>query len=337
MSGLTDFLFEGQAPPSVVTSGSSTTSMPQWMTDYAQRLLAGAGMQANEGYQTYQGPRVAPTTNDQNAAYGLVRQQTGAYQPGVQRAGANLQRGASASGAAAAQPYASAASQTLPQGIQPYLNPYTENVTNRARDLATRSWNEDIMPGINDIFVRNGTYASSGQADKLVRGGRDVVEGLQDQANASLADAYVNAGNQFQQDQTRQGSLGQLMGSLTGADADRSLKAGDQEMGLAELVQSLGLKDASALESIGQAQQGQTQKNYDTAYGDFTAQRDYPKQQIDWLSGILNGLPSNKTTTETKSAPLAGAEYQPSGLNQLASGATGIASLIKMFKDMKGT
>ena len=46
-----------------------------------------------------------------------------------------------------------AAGATLPGGISPYLNPYVDNVTNRAHDLALRSWNEDILPGINDTFV----------------------------------------------------------------------------------------------------------------------------------------------------------------------------------------
>jgi hypothetical protein len=163
-----------------------------------------------------------------------------------------------------------------------------------------------------------------------------VVEGLQSQANASLAQGYTTAGEQFQADQSRMGNLAQLIGQLTGQDADRQLQAGQNEASLAEMTQKLGLNDAAALENIGQSQQAQTQKNYDVAYGDFQAQRDYPKEQLDWINKILNGLPADKTVSDTKSAPL-GDEYQPSGLNQLVSSATGIAGLIEALKKSGGT
>lgn len=332
MSGLTDFLFEGSPPPNVTTGGVQTTSLPQWLSTYAQGLLTKAGAVASEPYQTYGGPRIAGPNADQNSAYGLVRAQSGAYQPNLQRAGQYNSAGAGASSVGAASPYMTAAGQSLPGAIEPYMNPYISNVTNRAKDLALRSWNEDLLPGIQDTFIRNGTFASSNMLDKMLKGARDVTQNIQSAADASLAGAYQTAGTQFQQDASRFGNLAQLAGNLTNADADRQIQAGTQEQSLAELIQTLGLKDAAAMEGIGNAQQAQTQKNYDLAYQDFVSQRDYPKQQIDWMSQIMNGLPANKTTTESKTGPLPGAEYQPSGLNQLLSGATGIAGLIEMIK-----
>jgi hypothetical protein len=37
---VTDFLFQGKAPPSVNTYGTTTANIPQWLSDYTQGLLA---------------------------------------------------------------------------------------------------------------------------------------------------------------------------------------------------------------------------------------------------------------------------------------------------------
>lgn len=286
MAGLTDFLFGGQAPPNVTSTGTSTTSLPQWMQDYGQSIVARSALQGMEGYQSYAGPRVAGLNDDQLKAIQNVRDIPSTYGDVMDTSKTALTN----------------ASKTLPDSINSYLNPYTENVTDRSRDLALRNWNEDIMPGISDIFVRNGTYASSNMADKLLQGGRDVSEGLQDQYKANLSDAYTSAANEF------------------GSDASRSLQTAQTGGNLAQLTQNLGLSSASALAGAGQQEQDQTQKNYDTAYQDFQNQTQYPWEQLQKESAVLQGMPYSSSTSTTGSAPLAGAQYGSSGLSSILAG-----------------
>ena len=62
MGGALDFLFEGKAPPSVTTYGSTVTDMPKWLSDYTQGLIGKANAVAGEDYQAYGGPRLAGLT-----------------------------------------------------------------------------------------------------------------------------------------------------------------------------------------------------------------------------------------------------------------------------------
>jgi hypothetical protein len=233
----------------------------------------------------------------------------------------------------AASPYLDKASQTVPEVISNYLNPYAENVTNRARDLATRTWNEDIIPDINDTFTRAGQFASKGMQKQYLDKGRDVVEGLQGQSNALLADAYKNSALTAGTDLDRQRLLAGQAGDATSNDMSTLVNTANGQNDLASLIQKLNLGDASALQAAGAAQQGQTQKNLDTAYADFIAQRDYPKDQLTWLQGQLSGIDAGKTTTGSESKPLAGAEYGSSPLSQISSGISNVAGIWDLLKN----
>lgn len=54
------------------TLNQSSTTLPQWYTDYTQGILQNAAQYANQGYQQYQGPQVAPLSQDQQTSYGTV-------------------------------------------------------------------------------------------------------------------------------------------------------------------------------------------------------------------------------------------------------------------------
>lgn len=91
---------------------------------------------------------------------------------------------------------------------------------------------------------------------------------------------------------------GQLGLSAAGNRASTMLDASQQFAALGDQRQQQGLTDASSLENIGQTQRGINQQNLNTAYGDFTEQRDYPWQQISRGVGIVGGqqLPTSTTT-----------------------------------------
>jgi hypothetical protein len=206
------------------------------------------------------------------------------------------------------------------ENVDKYMNPYVDNVINRSRDLALRTYNEDFKPGLEGQFVRaGGGYGSSAHLREANRGQRDILQNIQDTSNAQLADAYGTGANIFNQDQSRAGTLAQIAGSLGQTQAGTGL---DQAKMLADLGMTehqLGSQDAATLETIGDKEQGQTQANLDLAYKDFLEQQGFNKQQLAWLQDLAAGSTAGMPNTVAKSETGPADKYQPSGLSQLAS------------------
>jgi hypothetical protein len=287
--------------------------MPQWLSDYTQALIARANMVAAEPYQAYQGPRVAGFTDDQTNAFDVIRNNIGNWNDEF-----DASKSATSGALSQSMPYFEQAAESTPENIQQYMDPYVGSVIDRAKLEANRQWDEKIMPGIENRFITSGQSGSSGHRIGLERAGRDVAEGINSQSLAALSDAYKTAGSQFGADASRQAGIGTNIGAL-------GLQTGQQMSGLAQMQQQLSGRDASSLSLSGEAQQQQTQRNLDTAYGDFQSQRDYPKEQTDWMSSIIRGLPHDTTTSTSSTGPAN--VYQPSPLSQLIS-------LYGLYKDV---
>lgn len=317
--GVLSFLFDGKPPPSVTTYGTSTTSVPQWLSDYTQGILGQANAVASQPYQEYGGPRIAGFTPEQQQAFALTEGNTGKGTPEMQGALNSTQGVLGQLSPEMIGKNLDAAGQTYTgDTVGKYMNPYTTNVTDRATELANRNFNDKLLPSIQNIFTRSGQYGSTRMADSVMSGARGVSEDLQSAANADLANAYSAGATNFGNDANRAGSLAQLgvSGALSGAN---------QQGTLAQALQRMGLTDASALETVGGEQQNQNQKNLDLAYGDFESQRDYGKTQTDWLNNILHGVPNQGTSSTTSTtAPYQGAQ-QPSTVSSLNS----LLSLLK--------
>lgn len=319
MAGVLSFLFDGKPPPSVTTYGSTTTSVPQWYSDYTQGLLNQANTIAGQPYQPYEGPRIAGLTPEQQQAFSMVSGNAGKYQPMLQGA-ATTQQGVLGQLAGGLGANLTGASRTFPQASKEYMNPYMENVTNRAKDLANRNFNETLLPGIKDMFTRSGQYGSTRMADTVMKGARDVSENLQSAADASLAQGWQTAGQQFATDASRQGTLAQM--GISG------INEGVGTLGnLGQTMGQMDAADAAALEQVGKTKQNMNQANLDLAYKDFLEQRDWPKAQTDWLSNIIRGIPNNAIPTSTKTSETG--PYQ----GDMQAGAAGqLGSLLSLWK-----
>lgn len=320
MSGALDFLFEGRPPPSTTTYGTTTTDMPKWLSDYTQGLIGKANAIAGEEYQQYGGQRLAPLTPDQQNAIAITRQASGNYVPIMSQATQNAQ-GALTQTA----PFVQGAAQTFTgDNVSKYMNPYVENVINRAGTLAQRQLNEKFMPSVQAAFGAAGSGPRSTQMRRVVdQGVRDLTEGINEQGLAALSNAYNSAGTLFNQDATRLGGLAQTVGNL-------NLNAANVQGGLARTGQDLALQDAAAQAAAGETLQSDQQRSLDLAYQDFQNQRDYPKQQVDWLSSVIQGTPH--ATVETKQGTGPAETYQPSGASQLGSLLTTGLSIYDLIK-----
>jgi hypothetical protein len=325
-----NFLTQGQPLPSTASS-LTTSQVPQYLSDYLYKLMSGAYSAAQEPYQTYEGPRIAGFTPEQEKAFGMTADASGAYKPMLDAAKTTATEAGGLSTLKTSDPYFKAASASVPSVIQDYMNPYQQNVIDTMGTEAQRQLQEKILPAIGDQFIRAGQYGSSRQQEIAQRGVRDVASDLEANIGKQLAAGYTTAGTMAGKDLERLASIGQATGALTGTEeANKAALAGVQA-GLGQKEQALGLTGAAATETVGAEKAAMNQRNLDLAYEDFARENKDPMDKISWLSSIVRGLPSGGSTTSGSTSSM-GSTYSASPLASLASAGLSAAALGNLLK-----
>jgi hypothetical protein len=298
--GALDWLFEGSPPPNVSSTTTTQTNMPDWYQEYLRGMMGKANAIAAEPFQAYTGARVAPATADQTQSYDITRANIGAADPSL----------------ALGTQYATTAGAGFNQGeFDKYMNPYTEGVVDQIATLGARNLSEKLLPQVNDTFIGAGQFGGTRNAEFTNRAVRDSQEAILAQQGQALMDSQNKSMTAYQ---TGQG---------------QTLAAGQQLGQLGQLEQQTGLKDAAALQAIGQEQQALGQKSADTAYSDFVEQRNYPRDTAAFMNQIVRGFNPPTSTAQTYAGP--GTNFQPSPLAALAGTAIGGATLYNAFAPKK--
>lgn len=298
MADFLSFLWNGSAPPNATTTSSTTTSIPPYIQEYSKGVLSKADAIASSPYQAFGGPRVAGFSNPTQQSFDLTQQNVGNWQPALGQA----QNMTSAAG-----------NPSLNQDVfNSYMSPYTGGVLDVIAQRGGRNLAENLIPQVNSTFTGAGQWGSSRNAQFMGNAVRDANESVLNQQALALQQSFSDA-----------------MGNYN-AGQNRSLNAGAQLGTLAQQQQQQSGTDAAALNAIGSQQEAKTQQNLDVAYQDFQDQRDYPKNQVNWMSNLVTGQPMNTTSNTTSAAPAS--TYQPSPLAQL----TGIGSLLAGLGKKRG-
>ena len=146
-----------------------------------------------------------------------------------------------------------------------------------------------------------------------------------------IAEIGKATGQLTQQDAANLARIAESKGQLTQQDAANLQNLASKYSMLGETAQGLGLRGAEAVTDVGAKERLMQQKNLDLAYQDFIAQRDYPKEQIKFLSDVLGGVQLPQTTvTQSTTTPA-----QPGGasaIEKAITGGKGAADLIDMFR-----
>jgi hypothetical protein len=169
------------------------------------------------------------------------------------------------------------------QNVGSYMSPYMQNVVDREKLAAAR---DSQLLGQQQQGQATQAGAFGGYREGIQRAERErgLRSQLQDiQAKGSQA-AYDQAANQFRQ------GIGQQM-------------AVNQQQ-----------------QQFGTQQQAQVQGMMDKQYQDFLAQRQYPYQQLEFMSNILRGTPMGMTNTLYNANPTMGSQL--AGLGTAAYGAS---------------
>lgn len=292
------------------TTSTTTTQLPEYMQPYVTDLLARAKTQSNQGYQTYNNPRLADFSADTNTAFGMVRDQATEGLPaafndaqGTLGGLANYQAGDITTG-------------MIPDmNVSAYMNPYIENVLDVQKRRANQNFAEQ-QAGRNDAAIKAGAFGGNRRFVQDAIAQRLGNEQLQQIEAEGLAGAFDRATALYSSDQTR-GLQAQIadeearrLGATLGLDAAKA------RVDIAQQGQNMRLQNAEALSNVGAKQQQREQAGLDLAYQDFIGQRDWDKNQLATYAQLIYGAPSSPSSTTSTTEPA------PDFLSQLAGLAT---------------
>ena len=252
------------------------SNVPEYLQPYMQDAAARAQAVSREKYIPYGRQRLAGFTPEQSMAFS----QMGEVQAPVQ-----LQQ--------AADIYSGMGRLEGPGGIQQYMNPYQEAVTERA----IRSAREEAARQRGEAQLGAAARGSAG-------GSRQAIMDAMREAKLTRSIGDIQAEGRAQAfDQAR--------------EAQRISAAG--LAGIAPEMQRAELTRLGALQKAGAAQQALRQQMLDQQYADFLRQRDFPKEQLRTYTSVLRGFDAPASSTQLTY------ERPPSMGQQL--GSLGIAGL----------
>ncbi len=302
------------ATMSTGTSSASATGLPDWYQQYIQGM-AGLGVDyANQSDPIYTGARTAGMSTGQAAAQSGAQSLIANGNPLLSQAQSDIGSGLSAISQPTSSWNSTAASQ--------YMSPYTSSVVNEIGRLGNQNFTQNLMPQVQSAFVGAGGSGSTRNAQVLGQVADQNEQNILGQQATALNSGYTGAQAQFNADQARQlqqqtaaGTAGLSAGSTLGS-------IGANEMGTD--LSGLGL-----LNAVGNQDQTTQQNALNTAYNDFTQQRDWNLTNAGDMHQLIAGLllPStttqDQTKTETQQTP---GTSSAQGLSQLLTILGGIAS-----------
>jgi hypothetical protein len=284
------------------TSTVNQSNLPEYARPYFERMMERAEAESNQPYVEYGGQRLAGFSPDTQQGFDITRGVAARGTPEADIAGGIL--GASALRGLGASDYTASPIQQQAFGreqAQQYMSPYMDEVLARQKAAAVRDFSEG-RPARETQAIRSGAFG--GYRSAIQEGG--AQRGLGERLSAIEATgrqrAFENAQTQFERDRAAsmqaQGTseAQRLAAAQYGlAGAGLGLQAGQQFGQLGAMRQGLTMQQSQALQQQGGAQQEQQQRELDMAYQDFLNQRDFDKQQINYMSSILRGVPVQPT------------------------------------------
>jgi len=274
------FLWGSSAP------GVQQNTGEEYLQNPSQRTSDQAWYYANQPYQPYGGPRNAEFSQDQLDAFEATRQQQGIAGLGYNEA-MDMTRGA--------------AGPISGDEINYYMNPYMGAVADQTAEEMQRRY-EMQRGDMRSDAAMTGAFGGGRHAMEEAEMSRNNERGISDMYTTQYSNAWNMGLGAAQADRARMMGAGQQLGQ----------QYTDQ--------QAVQYNDISHLGRVGEAQQDQTQRNYDTAYGDWESQRDWGKRQMDYMADIIAKLRAPGAGTQYQYQPKDGMFNQFAGLGIAALG-----------------
>ena len=273
-------------------TSTSTVKLPEWMDTAGQNLWKQAQDIAARPYQAYTGQRVSQFTpaeiDAQNRALAFSGSNVGGaaldQSMGATRAGTEYN-----------------AKSILDMGLEKYMNPYLQNVSDRAMS--------DIQRQQTMQQQQNAQAAASAGAFGGSRHGVAEAETARNYGDIyanQMATMYSNAFNN---------AAGLAQGDITNAYNAQTMRlnAANQLANMAATQRQFGLQDIDVANQVGREQRKLDQAQQDFNDQQWQEEQNYPMRQLAIQQGTLFGMPHGSTTTTTStggsggSNPLMGA------------------------------
>jgi hypothetical protein len=218
------------------------------------------------GYQTFEGPRIADFTPEEQAAMtgiaGLVGQGRQYFDPATQYA-------------------KGLGEQFTADTAQQYMSPYQQAVVDVEKRKAREDF-EQTMQGIGAKAVGAGGYGGSRQAVIEGEAIGDLGQRLGDIQSIGQQQAFADARKAFEAQKARERQAGSALASL-GQQAPQQ-----------------ALKELTALSGVGEAGRGMEQSKMDLAYQDFLQRQQFPEQALSTYQSTLYGYPYQPFAKQTQ-------------------------------------
>lgn len=284
----------GQPADQTVTQ----SSLPEEFYPYLERTLQRAEGISNRPYEAYGGQRLADFSASTNASFGQIGANQGSWSPYMDTADSALDS-AMGGTASAVNGYARdvGTGQWNTAAAQQYMDPYLNTVLDQQRSRQMDAFGQE-MNSLDQKAAMSGAFGGSRHGVMAQLAGNDFQRRLMEAEGSAMSDAYrqgqgIWAGDQgrmLEADRSNQGAdVAGLDRMLAGAGQMGQLSEQAGRMG--QLRSQLGYGDAEALRNMGLTQEQLTQAGLDLGYSDFTNQRDYERQNLAMLSGVLRGTP----------------------------------------------
>ena len=336
-------------------SGGNTTStvteqrIPKEFLPYFERMMTRAEEESVQPYTSYGASRLSTATPDTLASYNMVRDIATRESPGANLATDVAARNVSGAGEllAADAPYQFSEFEYAPTEIlagdqvQTYMDPYVRSVLEVQKEKAREDY-DIARAGRNAAAVQAGAFGGSRQQVGESMAERDLLSRMRDIEATGMQGAYADAVRRFEADRAAKleadrarAAEAERVQSASAREAQDFInrQTGLMEFGadqagmvakLEEAARSGDIQAAQLLETIGKAQQAEEQAGLDLAYQDFLRQQGYSRDQISFLSSLLQGLPIGNAGTTENITP-----YNP--VQQLLGAGLSALSLYKGF------
>jgi hypothetical protein len=332
--------FDGGGTVNPVATGVTERTVSDWAAPVVGGIVNAAVDVAANPYQVYGGNLVAGASDLQNKAFTGIQNLT-SPNTAQTNAGTNMQdvyRSAATQPAYTGTTFTSNTTginnQFDQNALNSYMNPYLSTILNPQLAEAQRNANIQQMKN-NAQLIKSGAFGGSGQALANAETSRNLGTNLANITGKGYDTAYTQALGQYNADQNRlldalkskeqSGQFGSKQGldylKLAGDTAQNQGTFGNQ---LADRQLAANLQQAD----LGSIQRDITQQGLTSDYNIFKEQRDYPKEQIDYLTKIMKNFPME--TTNEYGEPTSAA-------NSILGGALSGLSVAERIAQLGGT
>ena len=282
------------------TKQVTEVKLPKWVEEASQGNYKLAEQLASRPYVGYEGPQVADQSQLTKDSYGLLKANIGAQDPLYENAADLYGR------VTQLDPYYQRAQDLYdesagPFDVTPYMNPYIENVENRAISNAERAITGQLAQNTDKARAAGAFGGSRGAVvDAVTRA--EGARGIGDLSAQLRKEGFDTAASNFWKGAANKqaAASGIISGANTQGQGWRDAASGF--LNTAQGRQQSVLADVAALSGAGKEDQAYRQSLIDADKAKFEEMKGHDVEQLNLRLAALGMSPYGKTESTTKTA-----------------------------------